>query len=249
MKEDNSKNKKPKVILVIPAYNEEENILKTYKSVMDYNNKNKTDYDVIVINDGSKDKTSSICHENNIPVIDLIHNLGIGGAVQTGYKYAYENDYDIAVQFDGDGQHDVRYVKNIIEPIINKESDMVIGSRFVKNIDTFKSTFSRRIGINIISFFIKLVTRKKIYDTTSGFRAVNKKIIKDFASSYPVEYPEPLTTTEIIRKGYKVSEVSVEMKEREGGVSSIRAWKSAYYMITVVVSIIIIGMRRYKKCK
>ena len=126
---------------------------------------------------------------------------------------------------------------------------MVIGSRFVKNIDTFKSTFSRRIGINIISFFIKLVTRKKIYDTTSGFRAVNKKIIKDFASSYPVEYPEPLTTTEIIRKGYKISEVSVEMKEREGGVSSIRAWKSAYYMITVVVSIIIIGMRRYKKCK
>lgn len=249
MKEDNNKNKKPKVILVIPAYNEEENILKTYKSVMDYNNKNKTNYDVIVINDGSKDKTSLICHENKIPVIDLIHNLGIGGAVQTGYKYAYENDYDIAVQFDGDGQHDVRYVKNIIEPIINKESDMVIGSRFVKNIDTFKSTFSRRIGINIISFFIKLVTRKKIYDTTSGFRAVNKKIIKDFASSYPVEYPEPLTTTEIIRKGYKVSEVSVEMKEREGGVSSIRAWKSAYYMITVVVSIIIIGMRRYKKCK
>ena len=224
MKEDNNKNKKPKVILVIPAYNEEENILKTYKSVMDYNNKNKTDYDVIVINDGSKDKTSSICHENNIPVIELIHNLGIGGAVQTGYKY-------------------------IIEPIINKQADMVIGSRFVKNIDTFKSTFSRRIGINIISFFIKLVTRKKIYDTTSGFRAVNKKIIKDFASSYPVEYPEPLTTTEIIKKGYKISEVSVEMKEREGGVSSIRAWKSAYYMITVVVSIIIIGMRRYKKCK
>lgn len=249
MKEDNSKNKKLKVILVIPAYNEEENILKTYKSVIDYNNKSKTDYDVIVINDGSKDKTSSICHENNIPVIDLIHNLGIGGAVQTGYKYAYENNYDIAVQFDGDGQHDVRYVKNIIEPIINKEADMVIGSRFIKNIDTFKSTFSRRIGINIISFFIKLVTGKKIYDTTSGFRAVNKKIIKDFASSYPVEYPEPLTTTEIIRKGYKVSEVSVEMKEREGGVSSIRAWKSAYYMITVVVSIIIIGMRRYKKCK
>jgi len=249
MKEDNSKNKKPKVILVIPAYNEEENILKTYKSVVDYNNKNKTDYDVIVINDGSKDKTSSICHENDIPVIDLIHNLGIGGAVQTGYKYAYENNYDIAVQFDGDGQHDVRYVKNIIEPIINKEADMVIGSRFIKNIDTFKSTFSRRIGINIISFFIKLVTRKKIYDTTSGFRAVNKKIIKDFASSYPVEYPEPLTTTEVIRKGYKVSEVSVEMKEREGGVSSIRAWKSAYYMITVVVSILIIGMRRYKKCK
>ena len=240
--------KNNRVILVIPAYNEEENILKTYKSIEKYNNSNNTKYDVIVINDGSSDNTSSICHKNNIPVIDLIHNLGIGGAVQTGYKYAYENNYDIAIQFDGDGQHDVRYVKKLIEEIIKDKADMVIGSRFVKDIDTFKSTFSRRIGINIISFFIKIITKKKIYDTTSGFRAVNKQIIKEFALSYPVEYPEPLTTTEIIKKKYRVSEVQVEMKEREGGVSSIRAWKSAYYMITVILSLIIISMRRYKKC-
>lgn len=240
---------KVRIILVIPAYNEEANILKTYKKVQDYNKKNKTNYDVIVINDGSKDRTSEICHENKIPVIDLIHNLGIGGAVQTGYKYALNNDYDIAVQFDGDGQHDVRYVKNIVEPIIKKEADMVIGSRFVKKIDTFKSTRSRRVGINIISFFIKLVTGKKIYDTTSGFRAINKKIIKEFSISYPIEYPEPITTTEIIKKGYKVSEESVEMQEREGGVSSIGNWKSIYYMINVPLSILMIGLRRYKKCK
>ena len=114
-----------KVLLIIPAYNEEENILKTYKSIVNYNKKNKTNYDVIVINDGSRDNTSEICHKNNIPVIDLIHNLGIGGAVQTGYRYAYYNGYDIAVQFDGDGQHDVRYIKSIIEPIINNNADFV----------------------------------------------------------------------------------------------------------------------------
>lgn len=241
--------KNNKILLVIPAYNEEENIFKTYKSITDYNKKNKTSYDVIVINDGSRDNTQKILEDNNIPHINLIHNLGIGGAVQTGYKYAYENDYDIAVQFDGDGQHDVRYVKTITDPIIKEKADMVIGSRFVKNIDTFKSTASRRLGINIISFFIKLVTGKKIYDTTSGFRAVNKDIIKEFSISYPVEYPEPITTTEMIKKGYRISEESVEMKEREGGVSSITSWKTLYYMTNVPLSIIMIGLRRNKKCK
>ena len=237
-----------KVLLIIPAYNEEENILNTYKTIVDYNKKYKTNYDVIVINDGSKDNTSSICHKNKIPVIDLIHNLGIGGAVQTGYKYAKDCNYDIAVQFDGDGQHDVRYVKNIIEPIIKDNADMVIGSRFVKKIDTFQSTRARRAGIKIISFFIKKATGKKIYDTTSGFRAVNKEIIKDFSISYPLEYPEPLTTAEILKKKYRVKEIPVEMKERTGGVSSIRSWKNAYYMINVTLSLIIIGIRRYKRC-
>lgn len=241
--------KNKKVILIIPAYNEEDNILKTYKSIIDYNKRHNTKYDVIVINDGSRDKTSEICHKNKIPVIDLIHNLGIGGAVQTGYKYAYQNNYDIAVQFDGDGQHDVRYVEKIIKPILDGKSDMVIGSRFIEDIETFKSTLARRVGINIISFFIKLVTRKKIYDTTSGFRAANKEIIKDFSLSYPIEYPEPLTTAEILKKKYRVDEVSVEMKERDGGVSSIRAWKNFYYMINVILSLLIIGIRRYERCK
>lgn len=241
------KKRKYKVLLIIPAYNEEENILRTYQEIEEYNKKNKNPYDVIVINDGSRDKTSKICHDNNIPVIDLIHNLGIGGAVQTGYKYAYKKDYDIAVQFDGDGQHDVNYVKNIIDPIKKDKADMVIGSRFVKEMDTFQSTRARRLGINIISFLMKIVTKKKIHDTTSGFRAVNKELIKDFQESYPIEYPEPLTTAEILKKKYRVEEVPVEMKERVGGVSSIRAWKSAYYMVNVCLSLIIIGLRRYKR--
>ncbi|MBQ9024290.1 MAG: glycosyltransferase family 2 protein [Bacilli bacterium] len=236
-----------RVLIIIPAYNEEENILDTYKSIIDYNKKYKTNYDVIVINDGSKDNTSKICHENNIPVIDLINNLGIGGAVQTGYKYACYSNYDIAVQFDGDGQHDVNYVKDIINPIINDNAELVIGSRFIdKKAEGFKSSFSRRVGIKIISHLIKFASHKKIYDTTSGFRACNKKIIKDFANSYPSEYPEPVTTAEIIKKGYKVEEVPVKMKERQGGESSIKAWKNVYYMLNVSLYLLIIKFRRYK---
>ena len=239
-----------KVLIIIPAYNEEENILKTYNEIVKYNKDSKINYDCIVINDCSTDKTKSILENNNIPHINLIHNLGIGGAVQTGYKYAYYNDYDIAVQFDGDGQHDISYVKNIIEPIMDGKADMVIGSRFIdKNSDGFKTSFSRRIGIRIISKFIMFATGKKIYDTTSGFRAVSKKIIYDFSLSYPSEYPEPLTTAEILKKKYEVLEVPVEMRERTGGVSSIRNWKNAYYMMNVCLALLAIKVRRYKKCQ
>ena len=239
--------KKNKILLIIPAYNEEENILKTFKTIENYNKKNKTNYDVIVVNDGSKDKTEEILVKNKINHIKLIYNLGIGGAVQTGYKYAYENDYDIAVQYDGDGQHDVSYVKNIIEPIINDQVDFVIGSRFIKkDKDNFNSTFSRRIGINLISFFIKLVTKKKVYDTTSGFRAVNKEIIEYFASDYPSEYPEPITTTQLLQKKYRLKEVPVKMNARTGGKSSIGSWKNVYYMINVIISILTVDVRGRK---
>ena len=232
---------KCKVLLIIPAYNEEENIINTVNEIYEYNKKNKTQYDVIVINDGSTDKTKELLELNNVPHINLIHNLGIGGAVQTGYKYALENNYDIAIQFDGDGQHDVRYVKTLCEPLIDKNASMVIGSRFIdKNTDTFKSSMARRMGINIISKVIKLKTGKKIYDTTSGFRAVNKDIIKLFANKYPIEYPEPISTVEVISKGYIVLEKQVEMKERMGGVSSITSWKTIYYMINVIISMLIV---------
>ena len=237
-----------KVLLIVPSYNEEDNVLSNYKKIIDYNKKHNTNYDVIVINDGSKDKTEEICIENNIPHISLVHNLGIGGAVQTGYKYAYENDYDIAVQFDGDGQHDVRYVKDIIKPIKENKADMVIGSRFIdKSSSNFKSSKARRIGITLISFFIKLITGKKIYDTTSGFRAANKKVIERFVNNYPVEYPEPVSTTEVLRLGYNVEEIPVSMNERENGVSSIKAWKNVYYMVNVILSIVILGLGVKKK--
>lgn len=236
-----------KILLIIPAYNEEESILKVVNNIYKYNEKNNIKYDVVVINDGSNDNTEEILINNNINHIKLINNLGIGGAVQTGYKYALKNNYDIAVQFDGDGQHNVKYVEKIVKPIIENKANMVIGSRFIDDSTSdFKSSKARQMGIKLISFFIKLVTGKKIYDTTSGFRAIDRKLIKLFSDNYPVEYPEPVSTTEILKKNYKVYEVPVSMNERENGVSSIRMWKSCYYMVNVILYILVIGVRRYK---
>ena len=234
-----------KTLIIIPAYNEEENILKTYNSIIDYNKKNQTKYDVIVINDGSIDKTEEILNKNKINHITLIQNLGIGGAVQTGYKYALENNYDIAIQYDGDGQHDINYVKEIIKPIEEKKASMVIGSRFTTNsVSEFKSTRLRRIGINIISFIIKVKTGKKIYDTTSGFRAVDKEVLKLFSSYYPSEYPEPISTVNVLLSKLKICEVPVKMKPRVAGKSSISKFKSAYYMINVIISILLMKGNR-----
>lgn len=233
-----------KVLLIIPAYNEEENILNTCNKIKEFSD----ELDFIVINDGSKDNTLKILKENNLNHINLINNLGIGGAVQTGYKYAYENGYDIAIQFDGDGQHDINYVPNICEPIIKGQANMVIGTRYLdKTSSEFQSTFMRRFGSNILSLFIKICTHKKITDPTSGFRAVDKNIIEEFAKEYPTEYPEPESTVCMLCKKYKVMEVPVSMNERQGGTSSIRFWKSADYMIKVVLAIIIDSINFKKK--
>lgn len=235
-----------KVILIIPAYNEEKNILKTVRNVEKYNKENKTNYDLIVINDGSTDNTQKILEENNIPHINLIHNLGIGGAVQTGYKYAFINNYDIAIQFDGDGQHDVKYVEKLIKPIIENNVDLVIGSRFLeKDSSKFKSTFIRRIGIRFISLLTNICAGKRITDTTSGFRAANKNVIKEFAIDYPIDSPEPASFVTITKNGYTSKEVAVSMNEREGGKSSVTSniWKPIYYMINVSLSIIVTGFK------
>lgn len=227
-----------KVLLIIPAYNEELNIKNTVSKVIKYNKKSVNDISYVVINDGSTDNTLKICRENNYNVIPLVNNLGIGGAVQTGYKYAKENNYDVAIQFDGDGQHDENYIDNLVEEIKNG-NDFVIGSRFIENLSKFKSSSTRRFGIKVLSFLIKLCTKVKIFDPTSGFRAANKKIISLFASSYPLEYPEPESAVSLIRKGYKIKEIPVEMHERKYGKSSIKPLKSIYYMFSVSISIII----------
>lgn len=224
--------------MIIPAYNEEANIEKTVLKVQNIKIKNIL-LDYIVINDGSTDKTKEILENKKINHICLVNNLGIGGAVQTGYRYALKNHYDIAIQFDGDGQHDENYIEALIEPIIKENYDFVIGSRFVGTASEFQSTRSRRIGIKFLSFLIFLFTRKKIKDVTSGFRACNVKIIREFALDYPSDYPEPETIVMLIKKGYKLKEVSVKMLERAGGVSSIKALKSVFYMIKVSLAIII----------
>ena len=238
-----------KTILIIPAYNEEENILKVYENIQKYNNKNQENIlDYIVINDASKDNTLNILKENDIKHINLVQNLGIGGAVQTGYKYAYQNGYDIAIQFDGDGQHDINYITKICEPVINGEADMCIGSRYLnKSESEFQSTFMRRFGKNIISLLIKAFCKKTITDPTSGFRAINKKAIEEFSKQYPTEYPEPESTMELLIKQYKVIEVPVSMNERQGGKSSINIWKSVDYMIKVSLALIIDSINFKKK--
>ena len=200
-----------KILLIIPAYNEQDNILRVCKEIEEKN----PNVDYIVINDGSKDNTLKILQDNNINHVNLIHNLGIGGAVQTGYKYALENGYDIAIQYDGDGQHDIQYVDEICKPIINKEADFCIGSRYLdKTAKGFKSTFMRRLGKNIISAMIKLFWGKTITDPTSGFRAANKAVIEEYAKEYPSDYPEPESAVTLLKLGYKVTEKQVQMRER-----------------------------------
>lgn len=229
-----------KILIIIPAYNEEGNILNVYNTIKKYNEENEQKLDYIVINDGSKDNTLKILKENNINHINLVNNLGIGGAVQTGYKYAYENNYDIAIQFDGDGQHDINYVSTICKPIIENKADMCIGTRYLdKKSSNFKSTFMRRLGSNMISCFIKICTGKKITDPTSGFRAINKSVIEEFAINYPKDYPEPESTVALLVNGYKVLEVPVNMNERLEGKSSISFYKPIDYMVKVILAIIV----------
>ena len=230
-----------KVLVIVPAYNEENNIVTTIDGLK----KNKS-IDYVVINDGSLDNTKEVCEKNNINFIDLPLNLGIGGAVQTGYKYALYHDYDVAIQFDGDNQHNPKYIEALVEEI-EKGNDIVIGSRYVKELSEFKSTFMRRVGINFLSFLIKLVSGKKIYDPTSGYRAVNKKIIELFAEDYPTDYPEPDSITYLIKLGYKVSEIPVEMNERKEGKSSIGLFDSVYYMIKVSLCILMSAKRGKKE--
>lgn len=224
-----------KVLVVIPAYNEAENIVATVKTVTDLG------YDYVVVNDGSTDSTLQVCRTYNLNVLDLPQNLGIGGAVQAGHKYAQRFGYDVDIQVDGDGQHDPAFIPKLVEQIENGK-DLVIGSRFLEETDGFQSTFMRRVGITWLSFVIKAVSGHMITDPTSGFRASGKRAIDLFCKNYPIDYPEPDSIVSAIKHGLTVGEVSVLMKERQGGVSSISGFKSVYYMIKVTLAIIIASL-------
>ncbi len=226
--------KKNNKLIIIPAYNESESI----KTVIEDVRRHADGFDFVVINDCSADATSEIARSQNAQVIDLPVNLGIGGCVQTGYRYAMKNGYEIAVQFDGDGQHDASYLSSMYEFMKKTDSDMVIGSRFIEK-NGFQSSALRRLGIKLITFAIKITTGKTINDATSGLRMVNKDIIKIFAEDYPVDYPESETNAIILRKGFKVEEIPVKMRERLGGVSSITLKKACYFMPKVVLAILI----------
>lgn len=221
-----------KVLIIIPAYNEEENI----KQVVDNLKYNYQQYDYIVINDCSTDNTKLILEKNSINHINLPVNLGIGGGVQTGYKYALENNYDIAIQIDGDGQHNPKYIERAIEKISKGQADIVIGSRFIEK-KGFQSSLLRRLGINFLSSLINLISGTKVKDVTSGYRIVNKKFIEIYANNYAQDYPEPEAIVNAAMNNGKILEIPVEMNERLGGESSISPIKSIYYMIKVSISI------------
>ena len=170
-------------------------------------------------------------------------NLGIGGAVQTGYKYAYENGYDVAVQVDGDGQHDPEFLSTMAEYLIEHRVDMVIGSRFIEK-KGFQSSITRRMGIKFFSGLIKVLTGKTITDPTSGLRMIGRNVMEIFSQDYPRDYPEPESIVAVLRKNMKIEEIPVVMLERQGGVSSISPKKSIYYMVKVTLAILIERMRK-----
>ena len=219
-----------KVLVIIPAYNEEESILRVVKNLESTN----TGCDYVVINDCSKDNTAKILDENDINHIDLPVNLGLTGAVQTGYKYAYYRDYDAAIQFDGDGQNLPEYIPNLIEEIKNG-NDIVIGSRFVNE----KKHFSlRMLGSRIITLMIKLTTGVVINDPTSGMRIINRELLKDYAFELNRK-PEPDTLAFQLKKGYRAKEVQVKMEDRLAGTSIYTGLgNSIKYMLKVLVTIV-----------
>lgn len=229
-----------KSLVMIPAYNEEKNIVKTVRDIQ----KNAPDFDYIIINDCSRDRTLTLCRQEGLHVLDLPVNLGIGGAVQTGYRYAKQNGYDVAVQFDGDGQHDAAYLSQMREKLVREELDMVIGSRFLLR-EGFQSSGARRLGIRYFARLIRLSTGKRITDPTSGMRMANRSVIEAFADNYPKDYPEPESVVYLLRRGKRVEESPVKMRERENGKSSISFSKSIYYMCKVTFAILIEDMRRY----
>ena len=221
-----------RTLVIIPVYNEESAILQVASNVQ--NRK----YDYVIINDASIDETADICKQNLLNVIHLANNLGIGGAMQTGFKYALANNYDYCVQLDGDGQHKPTEIPKLISKIEEEDSDLVIGSRYLGN-EGFKSSAVRRFGIKFFSLLIKLLTGQKITDPTSGFRIINRKTIEVLAENYPIDYPEPESLVFLAKNGFKIAEVGVKMRERMGSKSSITALKSIYYMIKVTIACII----------
>lgn len=228
-----------KKLVIIPAYNESASIVRTVQDIKVH----APEFDYVVINDCSTDNTLQVCEENGIHCLKLPVNLGIGGAVQAGYLYGIRNGYDVAVQFDGDGQHSALYLDQMASMLEKENADMVIGSRFITN-EGFQSSAIRRLGIKHFNILIKMLTGKRITDPTSGMRMVNRRIMELFAGDYPKDYPEPESVVQIISQGCKVIEMPVLMNERSEGVSSISPRKSIYYMIKVTIAMLIARFRK-----
>ena len=228
-----------RILAVIPAYNEEENIVSTIEDLR----KNAPDVDYVVVNDGSKDRTADICRERGYHLISLPVNLGLAGAFQTGMKYAYAHGYDYAIQFDADGQHSAAYIDDMVEVAEKTGANVVVGSRFA---DCKKPVSARMAGSALITAMNFLTTRKRIQDPTSGMRLFDSKMIPLFANELDFG-PEPDTISLLMRHGYKVEEMQVEMRERTAGESYLNFTKSVSYMLRISLSILIVQWFRRRK--
>lgn len=228
------------ILVIVPAYNESENIASVIRSVT----AQYAGIHLIVVNDCSTDATSYIARKERVIVADLPVNLGIGGAVQTGFMYAQRQQYDIALQFDGDGQHRAEDIPALLQPITSGKADVVIGSRFCGESEGFKSTPLRQWGIKLFELINSLLIHQRITDNTSGFRAYNKKAIAFLAQHYPSDYPEPEAVILLGKNGFRIKEVPVTMKARQGGRSSIAGVRSLYYMFKVMFAVFMCSIRK-----
>jgi glycosyltransferase involved in cell wall biosynthesis len=226
-------------IAIVPAYNEAGNIGRVVDELRAFD----AGLDVVVVSDGSVDSTAAVAAEHGAHVVSLPFNLGIGGAVQTGFRYAWENGYELAVRCDGDGQHDPAELPKVLEPVLAGTADIVVGSRFVGDAG-YRSSAARRVGIRLLATIVSAIARQRVTDTTSGFQALNRKALALFAADYPHDYPEVEGMVMTIRHKLRLQEVSVRMREREHGRSSITALRSIYYMAKVLLALFVGLFRR-----
>jgi glycosyltransferase involved in cell wall biosynthesis len=235
----NSNQTLPRIVAIIPAFNEEKSVANVVRGLLRIG----PNVTPLVIDDGSSDRTAEVAREAGAEVISLLQNLGIGGAVQTGYLYARKRGYDIAVQVDADGQHKPDQLMKIVEPLLRGEADLVLGSRFVER-TSYVAGSARRLGIRILASFVSAINRQRLYDVTSGFRAIGRKGIELFAVDYATDYPEVDSLVLIKKRGLRIVEVPVEMEPRQEGSSSITPLRSVYYMVKVTL---VLFMRSLKK--
>jgi glycosyltransferase involved in cell wall biosynthesis len=233
----------PKVLVIIPAYNEEGSIAAVIQRIQAASDAINGTLDIVVVNDGSRDATSRSARlAGATAVIDLPFNLGIGGAMQTGYLYAYKNGYDIALQIDADGQHNPADIPSVIEPLLRGEANFTIGSRYMEK-TAYRSSAMRRAGMIFFTWLLKVTTKQTVKDPTSGFRAADRRVIELFAQYYPIDYPEVEVIVHVAQSGLRFQEVPVEMSVREAGSSSITPLKSIYYMVKVGLAVLISATR------
>lgn len=228
-----------KTIAIVPAFNEERNVGRVIDELRAFD----PQLEIVVVSDGSHDDTAGVARARGAHVVQLPFNLGIGGAVQTGFRYARENGYDLAVRCDGDGQHVPAELLKVLAPVLSGDADIAVGSRFVAG-DGYRSSATRRVGIRLLALVVSAIARQRVTDTTSGFQALNRKAIELFAADYPHDYPEVEGMVMTIKHRLRLVEVPVQMREREHGRSSITAVRSIYYMAKVLVALFVGLFRR-----